>query len=69
MDHALEHINHNMQVTGGLVGITQNASGGERFFLMAPELCRLAEEAHVMTGLQKATRKEHHNLLLAVWAR
>jgi len=26
VDHALEHVNHTMKVTGGLVGITQNAS-------------------------------------------
>jgi len=39
-----------MKVTGGLVGITQNASARERFFLTAPELSRLAEEAHVTTG-------------------
>ena len=29
VDHALEHINRIMKVTGGLVGITQNASAGE----------------------------------------
>jgi len=41
MDHALEHINCIMKVTGGLVGITQNASARERFFLTAPQLSRL----------------------------
>jgi len=50
VDHALEHINRIMKVTGGLVGITQNASARERFFLTAPELNRLAEEALVMAG-------------------
>ena len=35
VDHALEHINRIMKVTGGLVGITQNASARERFFLTA----------------------------------
>jgi len=39
-----------MKVAGGLVGITQNASARERFFLTAPELSRLAEEAQVMAG-------------------
>ena len=48
MDHALEHINRVMKLTAGLVGITQNASARERSFLTAPELSRLAEEAHVM---------------------
>jgi len=45
-----------MKVTGGLVGITQNASAQERFFLTAPELSRLAEEAHVMAGSLKLQR-------------
>ena len=58
-DHALEHINQIMKVTGGLVGITQNASARERFFLTAPELSRLAEEAHVMAGSPTTTHREH----------
>jgi len=69
VDHALEHINRIMKVTGGLVGITQNASARERFFLTAPELSRLAEEARRMAGSQSATRKEHHDLSTTVWAR
>ena len=64
-----EHINCIMKVTGGLVGITQNASARERFFLTAPELSRLAEEAHAMAGTPTATRKEHHDLSVAVWTR
>ncbi len=69
VDHALEHINRIMKVTGGLVGITQNASARDRFFLTAPELSRLAEEAHVMAGTLTATRKEHHDLTPAIWTR
>ena len=53
VDHALEHINRITKVTGGLVGITQNANAQERFFLTAPELSRLAEEAQVMAGSQQ----------------
>ncbi len=45
MDHALEHINRIMKVTGGLMGVTQNASHWERFCLTAPELSRVTEEA------------------------
>ena len=58
-----------MKVTGGLVGITQNASAQERFFLTAPDLSRLAEEAHNMAGSPTAARKEHHNLSMAVSTR
>jgi len=69
VDHALEHINRIMKVTGGLVGVTQNISARERFFLTAPELSRLAEEAHMMAASPTATCKEHHDLSLAVWRR
>ena len=69
VDHALEHINHVMKVAGGLVGTTQNASARERFFLTAPELSRLSEEAHEMSGSLTATRKQHHDLSRVVWTR
>ena len=70
VNHAPEHINRIMKVTGGLVGITQNASARERFFLTAPELSRLAEEAQVMAGSPiSTTRQEHRDLSLAVWTR
>ena len=62
----VEQINRIMKVTGGLVGITQNASARERFFLTAPELSRLAEEAHKMAGSPTAARKEHRDLSTAV---
>ncbi len=58
-----------MKVTRLLVGITQNANARERFFLTAPGLSRLTEEAHVMAGTPTATRKEHHYLSPAVWTR
>ena len=41
-DHALEHINHSMKVSDGLVGITLNPSARTKFFLISPELARLA---------------------------
>jgi len=69
VDHALEHISRMMTVTGVLVGITQNDSARDRFFLTGPELSRLAEEARVMAGSPTAIRKEHHELSLAVWTR
>ena len=69
VDHALEHINRTMKVTGGLVSITQNASARERFFLTALELSRLAEEANVMAGSLRASENKHHDLSLAVWTK
>ena len=40
-----------------------------RFFLTAPELSRLAEEAQLMGGSPTTTRKEQHDQSLAVWTR
>ena len=60
-DHALEHINRSMKVSGGLVGITMNVSARNRFFLVSPYMARLAEEAKCINGtLQK--NKTHHKL-------
>lgn len=62
-DHALEHINRSMKVAGGLVGITLNQHARDKFFLIAPEMARLAEEAKTMSGLSRQrAEKEHHNL-------
>ena len=66
-DHALEHINHSMKVSGGLVGITLNPNARNKFFLITPELARLAEKAKNMAGLSRQkTTGEHHNLTTAV---
>ena len=70
VDHALEHINRSMKVSGGLIGITLNPSARNQFFLIAPELARLAEEAENMAGLSRQKKaKEHHNLSTAVLVR
>jgi hypothetical protein len=69
-DHALEHINRSMKVSGGLIGITLNPIARNKFFLIAPELARLAEEARNMSGLSKQKKKkEHHNLSSTVLER
>ena len=46
------------------MGITQNANALERFFLTAPELCRLTEESHTMADSPTATRKERNELAM-----
>jgi hypothetical protein len=61
-DHGLEHINRSMKVTGGLVGITLNPSARTKFFLISPELARLAAEAQEMAGLHPAAKESHHAL-------
>ena len=49
-DHVVEHLNRWMKVSGGIVGITLNESAGARFFLIAPEMARPAEEVSNMAG-------------------
>lgn len=64
-DHALEHINRSMKVSGGLVGITLNPSARNKFFLIAPELARLADEAKHMAGITSSKEGNHHHTLTA----
>ena len=45
---------------GGLSGITLNPAARERFFLTAPELARLSEEAHEMASSTDSEKKDHH---------
>ena len=61
-DHALEQVNRMMKVGGGIVGITQNPSALTKFFLVAPELSHIAEEARQMVGMKSAEAPKHHEL-------
>ena len=54
------HWNRSMKVSGGLVGITLNQSARTRFFLAAPKLAGLAEEARRMAGLDEVATTYHH---------
>ena len=65
-DHGLEQINRAMKVSGGLVGITLNPSDRTKFFLISPELARLAGEAQQMAGVLPNTRIHHHDLSTAI---
>ena len=68
-DHALEHINRVMEVSGGLVGITLNASARTRFFLIAPELARLSSEAQELAGVKPTVPVQHHTMTTAFQSR
>ena len=50
-----------MKVSGGLVEITLNPSARTKFFLISPELARLAGEAQ-LAGVLPNTRIHHHDL-------
>ena len=61
-DHALEQVNRIMKVSGGLIGITQNHNALTKFFLVAPELSNIANEASEMAGLKSAKTTTHYEL-------
>ena len=59
-----------MKVSGGLIGITLNTNARSKYFLIAPELARLAEKAKEMSGTSAGKRaKQHHDLSTAVRTR
>ena len=62
----LEHVNRSMKVSGGLVGITLNPNARTKYFLIAPELARVAEQATQMVVSSSMTPKHHHTLATAV---
>ena len=68
-DNALEHKNRCMKVSGGLVSITLNEAARTKFFLIAPELASLAEQAKSMAGVSSKPQCRHHNLTTAVLPR
>ena len=49
-DNAPENVNRSMKVSGGLIGITLNRTARTKYFMIAPGLVRLAEQAKLMTG-------------------
>jgi hypothetical protein len=65
-DNALEHLNCSIKVSGGLVGIMLNASARTKFFLIAPELARLATETKSMAGLTTDAQEHHHDFSPAI---
>ena len=58
-----------MKVSGGLVGITLNEATRTKFFLIAPELASLTEQAKNVVGVSYKPQGRHHNLTTAVLAR
>ena len=67
-DNALEHVNRSMNVSGGSIGITLNPNARTKYFLIAPELARLAEQAKAMAGTSSKKGK-HHDAITSVRTR
>ena len=68
-DHALEHLNRGMKVAGGLVGKTLNENARVSFFLTAPRLKCLADEAKTMASVKTKSTEKHHSLSAQVTSR
>ena len=65
-DHAIEHENKTMKVRGSLKSLTEQPAAMARWFLIAPELSRLAAGAEAMLGVQAHSLTHHHDLSNAV---
>jgi len=61
-DHACEHLNKLMKMHAGLVGISNNASARQRFFMVTPELSRVTKEFKNQFHLETDKTREHHDL-------
>ena len=59
-DHALEHINRMMKVSGGIIGITLNESARARFFLVSPEVAKISADTFKMSGTVSDSKAKHH---------
>jgi len=51
-----------MKIHSGLVGISNNANARQRFFLVTPELSRVAKEFKSQFDLETDKTREHHDL-------
>ena len=58
-----------MKVAGELVRITLNPAALTKFFLIAPELARLSEEAKLLAGMSSPIEMHHHGLSISVLTR
>lgn len=65
-DHALQHVNRSMKVAGGMIGITLNPNARIKYFLIAPELAKLADQAKQLAGTSSKSAKHHHDLNICV---
>ena len=67
-DNNLEHVNRSLKVSGGQAGIMSKTNACTKYFLIAPKLARLPEQAKQVAGSSSRTStcKHHHTLTTAV---
>src|SRR6218665_2529807 len=68
-DHACEHLNKLMKVHAGLVGIFNNANARQRFFMVTPELSRVAKQFKSFSLTFKVTKPQNIMILGQVLSR
>ena len=61
-DHAMEQENKVLKVTGGIKGLTQQASALNRFCLVSPIISSLSEEFCTNQYINNDHRKQHYQL-------
>src|SRR6218665_2045516 len=61
-DHACEHLNKLVKMRAGLVGISNHANARQRFFMVTPELSRIAKQFKCQFDSESNKTTEHHNL-------
>ena len=61
-DHAMEQINKDMKVTGGITGLTQQPNALNRFCLAIPLTSSLSKEFCQMQSIGSQERKDHYQL-------
>lgn len=61
-DHACEHLNRSTEIHSGLIGISTSANARQRFFVVTPELSRLAKAFKSQFDLEHNKPRDNHAL-------
>ena len=61
-DHAIEHENRAIKVSGGIIGFVNNEEALQRYFMIAPEMSVLLDDFYTMSNIEQSDyhRREHH---------
>ncbi|CAG9761624.1 unnamed protein product [Ceutorhynchus assimilis] len=60
-DHAIEHENRKLKVSGGIVGITKNMSALNRYFMIASELSQITDKFQELISPGRETKNTIHH--------
>lgn len=60
-DHCIEQEHRKMKIKGGFIGITGNEHALDKYFIIAPTLCKLVEEFKDYAGIQPRMNSSIHH--------